>query len=482
MFDEFLRAEHPDQGEFTSRRLRPLRRRQAARDGVRDFLATRDIAPARGRPDDAPTRETVQGIGRRKNDLRAARRSTDHGVEVYPGSVRYLDARRPRRACAGRSCRPAPTAGTCSPAAGIERPARGAGRRRRRRARAPARASRHRTRSWPPPGASASSRPRRRCSRTRWPASQAGRAGGLRLRRRGRPGRRPGRRAARPRRRRRRRPTSPNCSPRQRAGDRRIPPSRSSPGRCARPASTSTVAGPDRVAVRARPTATSGCAGNLDEGEPLRPARAPTSTRFYELRPLPYAEAGYGYPESGQTVVNVTNGKLIRLLVDDEPFDVRYGELHQHERVLDLRAGTLRRTVDWRSPAGRRGAGPLDPAGVAHPARGRRHRYEVRGRSTSRPGMVVQSELVANEAAAQPHAGDPRVAAVARPAAGSPRSTAAHGRRASSCTAPRAAACGWPRRWTTSSKRPPGTSQPDRGAPRLGPDHRRPRACRRAEH
>jgi alpha,alpha-trehalose phosphorylase len=30
----------------------------------------------------------------------------------------------------------------------------------------------------------------------------------------------------------------------------------------------------------------------------------------------------------------VTNGKLIRLLVDDEPFDVRYGELRTHERVL----------------------------------------------------------------------------------------------------------------------------------------------------
>ena len=47
------------------------------------------------------------------------------------------------------------------------------------------------------------------------------------------------------------------------------------------------------------------------------------------MRPLPYAEAAYGYPEAGQTVINVTNGKLIRLLVDDEPFDVRYGELRR---------------------------------------------------------------------------------------------------------------------------------------------------------
>lgn len=39
---------------------------------------------------------------------------------------------------------------------------------------------------------------------------------------------------------------------------------------------------------------------------------------------MPYAEPAYGDPESGQTVVKVINGKLIRLLVDDEPFEVRY--------------------------------------------------------------------------------------------------------------------------------------------------------------
>src|SRR5262249_52298632 len=74
---------------------------------------------------------------------------------------------------------------------------------------------------------------------------------------------------------------------------------------------------------------------------------------LYELHPLPYAEAGYGYPESGQTVINVTNGKLVRLLVDDEPFDLRYGTIRSHVRELDMRAGVLRRTCEWVSPAGR---------------------------------------------------------------------------------------------------------------------------------
>jgi alpha,alpha-trehalose phosphorylase len=95
-----------------------------------------------------------------------------------------------------------------------------------------------------------------------------------------------------------------------------------------------------------------GLRGNLDEGEPYG-LPGTYLGGFYETRPLPYAEAGYGYPEDGQSVVNVTNGKIMRLLVEDEPFDVRYGVLRSHERVLDLRAGVLRRSVQWASPTGR---------------------------------------------------------------------------------------------------------------------------------
>src|ERR1019366_6216618 len=89
-----------------------------------------------------------------------------------------------------------------------------------------------------------------------------------------------------------------------------------------------------------------GLRGNLDEGEPHGLPRSYLNS-VYEVRPLPYAEAGYGFPDDGQTAINVTNGKIIRLLVDDEPFDITYGTLHSHERVLDLRAGTLTRQVDW---------------------------------------------------------------------------------------------------------------------------------------
>src|SRR3989442_957164 len=95
-----------------------------------------------------------------------------------------------------------------------------------------------------------------------------------------------------------------------------------------------------------------GLRGNLDEGEPYGlPGTYLNSV--YDLRPFATAEPAYGDPEFGQTVINVTNGKLIRLLVDDEPFDARYGTLLTHERILDLRAGTLERRAEWTSPAGR---------------------------------------------------------------------------------------------------------------------------------
>jgi len=94
-----------------------------------------------------------------------------------------------------------------------------------------------------------------------------------------------------------------------------------------------------------------GLRGNLDEGEP-NGLPGTYLNSLYEERPLPYAEAGYGFPDTGQSVINVTNGKIIRLLVNDEPFDIRYGTVRSHTRTLDMRAGTLTREVVWTSPAG----------------------------------------------------------------------------------------------------------------------------------
>ncbi len=152
-----------------------------------------------------------------------------------------------------------------------------------------------------------------------------------------------------------------------------------------------------------------GLRGNLDEGEPHGLPGTYLNSLF-ESHPLPYAEAGYGFPQTGQTVINVTNGKVIRLLVNDEPFDIRYGTLHSHTRTLDLRAGTLTRRVRWTSPAG-------DTVEIRSERLVSLTQRAIAAISyTVRPidetmRLVVMSELVANEEL--PHAADdPRAASV----------------------------------------------------------------------
>lgn len=152
-----------------------------------------------------------------------------------------------------------------------------------------------------------------------------------------------------------------------------------------------------------------GLRGNLEEGEP-HGLPGTYLNGFYETRPLPYAETGFSYPEDGQSIVDVTNGKILRLLVEDEPFDVRYGELQQHERVLDMRAGTLTRFARWKSPVGKQVAirstrlVSLAQRSVA----AIEYVVEAVGDFVR---VTVQSELVANED--QPErSNDPRAAAV----------------------------------------------------------------------
>jgi alpha,alpha-trehalose phosphorylase len=96
-----------------------------------------------------------------------------------------------------------------------------------------------------------------------------------------------------------------------------------------------------------------GLRGNYDEGEP-RFLSGTYLSGFYESYPLEYGERGYGFAEDGQAVLGVADGKIIRLLVENEPVDVERGVVEDHERALDLRAGTLDRTMTWRSAYGHR--------------------------------------------------------------------------------------------------------------------------------
>jgi beta-phosphoglucomutase family hydrolase len=60
-------------------------------DGTRSFLQARGITLPEGSPTDPPDAETVQGLGKKKNDIVLQMIHRD-GVEAYQGSVSYVRA------------------------------------------------------------------------------------------------------------------------------------------------------------------------------------------------------------------------------------------------------------------------------------------------------------------------------------------------------------------------------------------------------
>ena len=74
---------------------------------------------------------------------------------------------------------------------------------------------------------------------------------------------------------------------------------------------------------------------------------------FYETHPIVYGEEAYGFAKTGQTICNVTDSKIIKLFVDDEPFWLPNANLLRYDRRLNMRSGTLDREILWETPAGK---------------------------------------------------------------------------------------------------------------------------------
>src|SRR5436305_8608995 len=93
MFDDYLRAREGEQfepfdpvhdyDEYVDGKPRY--------DGVRSFLESRNIRLPEGDPSDSPNKETVSGLGNRKNEL-VISMIHEEGVEAYDGSVRFVHA------------------------------------------------------------------------------------------------------------------------------------------------------------------------------------------------------------------------------------------------------------------------------------------------------------------------------------------------------------------------------------------------------
>ena len=64
-----------------------------------------------------------------------------------------------------------------------------------------------------------------------------------------------------------------------------------------------------------------GLRGDHEENHPVR-APGVFLNGFYESWPIVYGESAYGFAKNGQTIVNVTDAKIVKLYVDDEPFEL----------------------------------------------------------------------------------------------------------------------------------------------------------------
>lgn len=96
-----------------------------------------------------------------------------------------------------------------------------------------------------------------------------------------------------------------------------------------------------------------GMRGVFEEGQPCF-QNGTFVNGFYESWPIVYGEKAYGFTQTGQTIINVTDSKIIRLYVDDEPFYLPTAKLLKFERVLDMRRGTLDREVIWQLASGKK--------------------------------------------------------------------------------------------------------------------------------
>ena len=86
---------------------------------------------------------------------------------------------------------------------------------------------------------------------------------------------------------------------------------------------------------------------------------------FYETHPIMYGEEAYGFAKTGQSICNVTDAKIIKLFVDDEPFWLPDANLLSYDRRLNMKSATLDRDILWETPARKARTDHIPPFGLS---------------------------------------------------------------------------------------------------------------------
>jgi trehalose/maltose hydrolase-like predicted phosphorylase len=94
-----------------------------------------------------------------------------------------------------------------------------------------------------------------------------------------------------------------------------------------------------------------GLRGDFEEPEPAW-QRGTYINGFFETEPIVYGELAYGFAKNHQTMLNLPDGRVIRLQLNGEEFSMTRGRANSYSRHLDLRRGILERRLSWTLPEG----------------------------------------------------------------------------------------------------------------------------------
>jgi len=99
-----------------------------------------------------------------------------------------------------------------------------------------------------------------------------------------------------------------------------------------------------------------GMRGTFEEGLPGTVPSTPGIyvNGIYETSPIIYGEYMARQPQEYQTMINITDWRIIEVALEGERFSLLDGTVERYQRTLDLKQGLLTREVTWQSPTGKR--------------------------------------------------------------------------------------------------------------------------------
>lgn len=98
-----------------------------------------------------------------------------------------------------------------------------------------------------------------------------------------------------------------------------------------------------------------GVRGNFEEGynDEFKSIRGTYINAFHDITEIQYGEKAFGFPETQQKLLNLTDVQTVEVHIDGERFSLFEGEVLSFQRNLHLDKGLSERIIHWKSPKGK---------------------------------------------------------------------------------------------------------------------------------